>query len=407
MSQYGGGRMGGVALPASGTVTQNFSNIPKGPVSRLFLTLTLSLISTAAAFAAVVSTAGSAAAEGVDDLDLLLNAIFNFFTLYWEAGNQCGSLTPAQWRTVLGLFNQSDFSGGFLNGTSIPVSTGSAKQVNIVLPIPVSLENYFEDGGIFANGSNRLETGQLDYNIKALTPTVVMANGSAVVSGLSVSLLAESGAGTENDIGHTWKVNRQANLSTVYQFGPGMRIALLDAAPAPSNACTAYNVEDFQLWTPTAFQTKYQQERLNFGGYDVTQRCTPLLWIGRNRKFTDFVAQLGVAPKVDAVSGVSSLTVYDIVSVPPAPAAIERVSTKAGGGGQVTITHPTPRSLPPGTPIPAELAPLLPVRVMPGTPAGGANTGVAATPAGAAAAQTKKQLNSSRLTFFGRAFGRK
>lgn len=394
-TQFGGGRMGGVPLNAGGEVQQPFTNIPQGPISRILLKVAFSLLSTAAAFAMVVNTTASAAAEGVDDLDLLLNAMFTSLRLFWDPNSIAGTLTPAQWRTVLGLFNQRDFTGTVVNGVSVPISSGSAKALYVTLTFPVTLDMYFDDGAIFANGSARLKTGAMAYTSGAsLTPTVVLANGSAVVSGLSIDLKTESGAGTSGDIGHLWRVQRRLNLSNVYTFEERvMRLALLDILPAATNPGGPTNVGPYELWTPDVFATRYQGERLNAGGYDVTARCTPYLWVEKSRKFLDFAATSGDELRIDITSGVSSVGVYDIQAIPPDSSQVQAVATHVGGGGETHVTHPAPASLPPGYPIPAALAHLLPIRVQAGsapTTAGGAATNHA-TAQGVANAAAKRQ----------------
>jgi hypothetical protein len=392
--QFGAGKMGGVALSAGGTVSQDFRNVPKGAISRLMLTVSMGLKSSAGAFAAVVGTGGSATSEGTDDIDLLMNACFSLLALYWDASTLAFALTPAQLRTVFGLLNQRDLDGTLVNGSSVPTSAGAATTYKIVLPIPVSLDTYFEDGGLFANGSHRLSEGRLDYTCtSSLTPSVVLANGTAVVSGLSVSIDAETGAGTEADVGMTWSVKRLANLPTSYELDDALRLAILDTTPVNTNAASSYNVAEYELQAPSTLGAFYQAQRLRSGGYDITARCTPLDWIRQSTKFLDLNGRLNRRNKLEAVSGVSSLTVYDIQAKPAPATAVQSVSQKVGAGGPVTIVHPSPASLPPGTQVPAHLATFLPSRISPGAQAGG---NVANSPEHAAQRTIQNQASTAK-----------
>lgn len=409
--QFGGGNMGGVNLVASNDATQDFRNTPKGPIDYFLLTIGFSLLSTGAAFALVVDTEGSAAAEGVDDLDLILNAVFLRLTMLWDPGHQAFALTPAQLRTILGLFNQRDFLGTMDNADQVPVSTGSATAFSIVLKIPVALIDYFDDGNIFRNGSTRLSTGSMIYSCKSsLTPNVVLANGTAAVSGMSVSMAGFNGAGSEHDVGMTWTVKRPANLPTQYAMAEGIRLAVLDSNPVDTSAVTNWVVAGYaQLLTPAQLGARYQGNRLRAGGFDITKRATPLLYVERERQFHDWLGHKGRDLEINAVSGVSSLTVYDVLAISPPPAVVADVSREAGKGGPVTIVRPTPATIQPGTPIPPALQDLVPFRIQPGRLSDGGTGQAQKTqgPADVASEVVKNEVNAKRATGFLNFFGRK
>lgn len=365
--QYGGQRMGGVPLVAGGQVTQNFNALPKGAIETIYLTFQFNGISTAAAFPAVVTTGPTGAAEGVDDLDLVINGVFARWNLFWTAADQCGTLTPAQWRTVFGYLNQRDFGGTFVNAVSVPAAGGAATTFQITIPIPVSLIRLFEDGGVFRNGSLRLQEGQIDYVGNAsITPTIVLSGGSIVISAPSISLTAETGPGSESDIGPLYRVDRPAGLPTVYDLPPATRLGVLESQPVPTSTVTNWNVNGYALWTPAEFGVQYQSQRLYAGGYDITQRVTPLIWVEQHRKLHEFAPHMNQALHYDAVAGVATVTLYDIKVITPLPSEAERVSIATGGGAGVSIERPTPASLPPGSKVPSFLAPLLPIRFRPG-----------------------------------------
>jgi hypothetical protein len=364
----------------------------------MYLTVAMSLKSSGSAFTGVVDTGESAASEGTDDLDLLLNALLTSIAFYPEAETLAGTLTPAQWRTVLGFMNGRDFDGTLKNSFSVPSSVSSAAAYKVIIPFPVSLEQLFEDGNIFSNGSQRLMTGRFEYQVGAsLTPSVVLANGTAAVSAFSLALTAETGAGTEADVGNLWKVVRSLNLPTVWQFSDQIRVGLLDTNPVATNPVTTYNITNYDMWGPSDFGGKYQAERLNPTGYDVTARCTPVQWIEPKRTIQDFAAYIGQVTKVDATSGSSSLSFYDIVVLPTSALAVQRVSQQVGAGGSVDTSHPSPKSLPPGSAVPGALQSFLPVRIAPaGTASGGGSVTTHSNAQSAGASALAKQANTAR-----------
>lgn len=401
MGQFGAQRMGGVALSAGGTVPQVFNTMPAGHIARLYLEIDFKLKSTGSSFTLSVSTAGSAASETTDDMDILLNLLFSSLSLYWNAEQAAFTgLTPARLRTVLGLMNQRDFAGTMTNGATVPASGGTAAAFSVVVCIPLTLINYFQDGNIFGAGSQALKDGRIEYTAgSTLTPNATLANGTAAVTALAVSLVAEEGAGSENDLGNLWNAQNISSVPTVWDFDDALRVALLDTSPVSTNAVSAYNVGPFSLVTPAIFGSKYQQERLTAGGYDVTARCTPLIWIEPQRQFAEFEALLGRALHIDAVSGVNSLSLVDIRMIPPSPVTIQKVAQRAGAGGPVTVSHPTPKSLPAGSSVSASLTALLPARVTPGGPTPGARGTQAprATPAAVASATAQRGAFMNRI----------
>jgi hypothetical protein len=363
---YGSNRMGGVALPASGAAAQNFYNMPHGAIDALVLHISMGLISTAAAFNLAVYTGASAQAEGNDDIDKILNGIFNSWTLFWDNSNLCGTLTPAQWRTILGNFNKRDFGGTLVNGASCPISSGAATTFHLEIPIPVSLRRHFFDGAMFTNGSERLKNGSLTYDVKALTPTVTCVAGSAVVSAVSVELKVIHAAGEAGDVGPTWRVTRTLGYPTTHKLPPadGGRLFVADVLVPASNTATNINFGEATNWTPLDFGNEYEMNKLQVGGFAVNARCTPYLYIADDARFADFEKLVNHPIHWDMI-GPSSVGIYDVEAVAPTAQAHAEVATRIGGGGNVAELNPTVHSLPVGSAIPATLAHMAPRRVVP------------------------------------------
>lgn len=394
VAQFGGGRMGSPgALPASGTVVQNFQNMPPGAVDTIYLNVTVTGKSDGAAFNLSVLTGANAGAEGADDVDDMLNAIFSRLDLYWEPDNLAGSLTPAQWRTILGAFSRRDFGGSFRNGVAVPAVGAAAQSFVITIPFPVSLKHYFFDGQIFSNGSARLKTGQLHYNMTSNAPTVALTNGNFVATSVAAELNVELGAGTEGDIGATWRVTRIAGLPTVTEMpaASGGRLLLAEATPAASSTITVATVGDFAMWTPAAFASKYQTDKLPLGGYDITNRLTPFIFVEDDMRVDDMDSTVNKSIRIDA-TGPASLTVYDVQAIVADGITHQRVSTVIGGGGAIDIQHPAAPSKPIGSVVRPTLAALMPKRVVPA----GAGAGVkVSTPREAGLKADKQRVGAS------------
>jgi len=388
--QLGGQSLGSFALAAGGQIVLPFYPMPDGHVDVMYLTIGFSAKSSAAAFAAVVSTGTSAASEGTDDLDLILNALFPGHSMYYDASTDMFvNHSSAQARTLLGLTQVRDFAGNFTNGVSIPISSGSATAFNVVIAIPISLRRMFAHGKIFGQGSARLKTGRYQLLVGAsLSPSVVLANGTAAISAVTATMYVKNGIGTPGDIGPTLNCTRVLSQPTVPLLDSQIRLALLDILPAGTNATTAYNINDLLLVTPAVLQAEYQDNQFVLGNaFDVTARCTPLLWTPYDRNLLDFTAVTQQKNFVQATSGVTSISYYDITMRPTTSAVATHVATQIGGGGSVALSHPSP--LPPGTQIPSGLAALFPTRISSGAQAPAGSTKAAAPTAAGNAANAK------------------
>src|SRR5258708_5791548 len=108
------------------------------------------------------------------------------------------------------MFNKRDFTGSLMGAPfaatgGVPISSGAARAVKVQIPIPISLENFFDDWQIFGNGSERLKKGRLEFDCGAsVTPTVAGVNGNIVIGGISFNLIAKTCGGTSGDVGNTW-----------------------------------------------------------------------------------------------------------------------------------------------------------------------------------------------------------
>jgi hypothetical protein len=310
---------------------------------------------------------------------------------------------------VLGYFNQRDLEGTYVNGASMPAVGGAATAFSVVLPIPVSLAQFIEDGAIFTQGSKSLKDGRIEYKAGAsLTPTCVLAGGSVTISAVSVSLMAVSGAGTADDVGMSWRFTCPSGKPTIDELLPAgagsFRLGLFHTAAVSASTITLISIGDYVNTAPAFLGAGYQGDRLSAGGFDITARCTPLITLPRRTKFVDFVAYVDKSYRYD-VTGPASMAFIDIVALPPHAEAIATVSTAVGGGGGVVPVNVNPPSLPAGVPVPPTLISLVPQRILPGAVT--ANPLVKAANPLAAAEQHKAKQTGSMLKRISARLGRK
>lgn len=371
-NSFGGGWLGSVPIAAGGANPQTFLALRPGAVKMFFLAFTLTLISTAGAFNLVVDQGQNAAGEGVDDFDITMNGVFEQINMAWDNEVDAFNLTPAQLRTVLGALNLRDLLGNFVqsgNGLSVPATGTTPRSLRAVFQIPVELNDLFEDGNMFANGSARLKDGQLQYVTgSTVTPTVVLANGSAVVGGLTVDLKPVTGAGDEGIAGNVWRAERILNLPTIHQFNSVRPIiALLDVLPVASNPAAGITLDSYKNWDANAFGEFFDQFRAGAKGavFELPARGTPYVLPNPGSTAFDMLHRWSRgAPRLEISSGVTSVDVTQIIAIGPSSSLVESVATKIGGGGPVATAPITPRSLPPGFDIPRTLAAFMPVHVI-------------------------------------------
>lgn len=394
--QFGGGRIGGVALTAGGMTPQPFTALTRGPIGSLQLLVTFTLISTGSTFVLVVDTGSSAASEGTDDLDIIMNAIYTKLSLYADSQTLQGNEGMPRWRTWLGVANIRDFIGNLLNGSSVPASGGTAKTFQLIIQFPYSLRDYFADGDVWHQGSTRLRDGRFEHTIgSSLTPNVVLANGTATVGGLSIQVFPKACGGTENDVAPTWQLTSPTGVQTVYDLDSTQRCFLAFQQTAGTVGLTLpIDVGPYDRTPAGQFQAYYQAENLVYSGFDATQRCLPLLFIGRTRTFQDFLANLGEVVHIDAAStNLSTLSLIDVKVLPVSPSGAQNVAQVVGAGGPISAATIGPPS---GQAVPTALAHLAPTRYVPGQ-SGAKNATTLAHPAAAAGAQSNKVARAGHL----------
>jgi hypothetical protein len=366
----GSGLLGSIPLGGIGAYERDFQAVKPGCIGSMNLRLNFSIISAGAAFVASVLTAQSAAAEGVDDTDVITAAIASALSWRIDASTYLfQNFTMPQLRTILGALNQRDFTGTFLNGASIPISSGAAKGYSIEITIPLSLAGYLNDGENFAQGSERIKSGSAIVNFSNPSTGIVLTNGTATLSAVTMTIETIGVVGQPTDLGPTWHAERNLNYPNTVSLKPAPRLFLADILPAATNpvAENGYTVtgqEDLPLVGVSFLDNRYQQQKQPVGGYDITQRCTPIYFMRTNTPTTEW--PIPMRPTIAAPTA-SNLGFYDVQIVVDEGQAVMDVATAAGGNaGGVSISHVAPRSLAGGGTVPAAAAPYTRKQVTPG-----------------------------------------
>lgn len=389
----GNGLIGTVPIGGAGQFERDFRTVVEGNIHYVTARVNFSASSSAASTFVVNSSA-----EGTDDIDKILGALFGNTSMRIDGQNWLWqNLTFVNLRTLFGaILNGSDYGGNIANGGTI---TMAAAAYRLEINIPLSLETYFVDGNIAAQGSERMRAGTFQVVNNAPATIASIGAGSVTLTitvAASVTLESIGGVGDPHQVGPTIHGERTLNFPNKAELAMAPRIFLADVQPVATNpvAESGYTItgqERFDLIGASFLGNRFKFQRLMQGGYDITQRCTPLQWLRPGMQLLELPTPS--APTIAAPSA-TTLGFYDVQFVPRGEAITTRVAQLAGAGGAVNAVHPSPRSMSPGTQVPAAAGPYLPV-VFTARPVAG--PGVSTQSPQSAGAQTAKRNNMLSL----------
>ena len=395
----GTSRLAGPALQAGAVSQVQLRDLDPGYVDCLRIHVAFGLVDHANPGAPFALAVSNGAAEGVDDCDLLLNGLFTNLSLYWESGNVAfNGLTPAQLRTWLIAANRRDIEGTLTNARQVPAHAGPALAIRATLTIPVSLRQYFDDGDVTGRGSHSLESGRIEFlSTASLTPAIVLTNGTADVSGLSVTIGVQYGDGDASDCGATWRVRRILGLKAQSErFVAATRIFMADVLTSATNTATAYSFLGFRNASPADLGSRFQSDRLqDGGGYDLTTRCTPLLFPSKKTQIADFANVASASFVWDVITPAATIGVYEAWLVDRDPSVAAAVAATIGKGGSVSHQAIYPRSIPTGGTIPGHLANIVKIRMAQGRGAGALSSSPVALATAVANTNAKAEIRSA------------
>jgi len=390
----GNGLIGSIPVAGVGNFERDFRTVVEGNIHYVNIRCNF----TASAAAATTFIVSALAESPGDDIDKILFALAGNTSCRIDGQNWLWqNLSLVNLRTLFGaILAGADYGGSISQGAVLAMA---ATAYFIEITIPLSLETYFVDGNISAQGSERMRAGTLQ--IQNLAPATIASLGVAVTTmtitvAASWTLESIGGVGDPNQVGPTYHAERTLNFPNKAELAMAPRVFLADVQPAignpvAENGYTITGQERFDLVGPSFLANRYKFSRLNMGGYDITKRCTPLQFLRGGMQLLELPTPS--APTIAAPSA-TTLGFYDVQFVPRGEAVTQRAAMLAGANGAVNAVHPSPRSMAPGQQVPAAAGPYLPV-VFTARPVSG--PGVNRTSPAAAAATTAKRTNMLSL----------
>lgn len=345
-------------LVGGGVATLSLRGMDPGAIKHFIVELMFTLISTGAAFNNEILQGASAAAVGVDDLDALLLSLTPSWYLQVEGETfQYGPIDPRFLRRVLAYFNNADMNVYPGNGTSIPASNGTAAAYKVTAIIPEDLTDLMMDGDIFHQGSVRMETGQFGWTLGAsLTPSVVLANGTATVGAFAMNVRVRYGSGSAGDVGPLWQVFTN-NVNNVWRFDDGQpRLALFDQLKPISNPGSGITINETSNTDVQSLSANYAQDRQQAGQYAVNAAFTPYLWVKPSENFNEWMIKAERVTRIEITAGVTNINIVDVRVKGVSPEVMGSVAMKVAGSANSPVSSIPilPKSLPQGSSIPAQ-----------------------------------------------------
>jgi hypothetical protein len=393
----GNGLIGSVAIAGAGQFERDFRTVVEGNIH--YVTIRINFSASAGAATTFVVNASP---EGSDDVDKVLGngvtGLFGNTSLRLDGQNWLWqNLNFQQLRTLFGaLLNGADFGGTIFSGATLAMA---ATAYRLEINVPFTLEQYFVDGNIAAQGSERIRAGT--FQVVNLAPATIASVGSTpqtltITSPAAVTLESIGGVGDPHQVGPTFHAERTLNFPNKAELAMAPRLFLADVTPVATNPVgengyTITGQERFDLVGASFLGNRYKMTRLMQGGYDITARCTPLQFLRPGMQLLELPTPS--APTIAAPSA-TTLGFYDVQFVPRGEAITQRVAQLAGAGGNVNAVHPSPRSMSPGQQVPAAAGPYLPVVFTARPIAGPGTTKTTPVQAGRQTANRNNLLNS-------------
>lgn len=353
MENLGGKNLGGPPV-ATGNQKLLFDGITvEGEAVDVDLVVSGLVISTAAAFLAKNPTGDSKVARSADDTDKMLDFIFKTVDLrrdervYLFQGELFSRI-----RTALSALCGRDIkpSGLLADGASIPVSTGAAAAFGLRVPLPLSLRDdlFEEDGDVYRVGTEALKKGGLFANIQNIAGNVVLANGTAVLSGLAFDLVPHIGPGDKYYYGPSWKMetNPTQPAEVPYsQLRRAKRLFLIHDSDGTSGPYTMKGPVEMESLDATSINDAFVANRRAKGGDRTDKRGVMLMFPRKGLK----LSERDMSPRQLYLKNVAGTTM-DLISITHEPmdevvAARLRGEAKTDNQGNAAkVVTPTPPS---------------------------------------------------------------
>lgn len=356
MAEHIGGEALGAPAPATGNYKAMFDGITvDGEVHFVDLLITGTLISIAAAFNAKNPSGAAKLGRTADDLDKMLDFIFNSGSLRIDETNFAFQNELMSYvRTVLAGAEARDWevTGALVDGTSIPISSGGAIAFGIRIPIPMSLRDEVleEDGDQYKQGTERVKRGGWLPSVKNIAGVVALANGSATLAALSFDVEPVTDPnGDKYYSGPNWKMRSDPGLPAVVtlQTLPRAKRLFMWVDGIGAGPYTVNGAEQkTNKKTAAALISAFNRNRRRDGGDNTCARGVPLVWPRKGLKLAemDFTpAQIYVKDESAPASQIFLTMSHETLD----PAIAKRLRGQAridNQGTNVTPSTPAPPS---------------------------------------------------------------
>jgi hypothetical protein len=374
----------GNAIISGGTYQFNLKVIPEQCVVQwLNMLITATVVASEASYS-FQNSAPNLVAETDDDVDLVLSAIISSLDIIvGPSFSCCSAMSIPRLRTALAYMTGQDFKAP-KNGTAIVNSAGTAVTFNIL--IPLGLPYLFADLSVLNQGANRFASaGQININYGALNGssqfTGTFADGSHTFtiasSSVSIRLSArlKQVAFGPGLVGALWQLTFGSGAVTTGSTKPGIHLGLFDQTGQPENVGNGYSASAYNIIngttqlasnnSPTQLITNFQGDRVQQFAVDMTARGTPMLWYPQADTLSDF-DQTGQAINYQVTeTGSTTLSLLELVAIPPSAADLTDVANRVAKGGQVAVDRGVAKSMMGKRPSSPAVTPLLPVLIYP------------------------------------------
>jgi hypothetical protein len=400
----GGGYLGSLAIATGGTPF-DFKKVKNGVITQITMMAEFKLQATAGLGPLIIG----GEAMGVDDLDILGNAIFTNFSCNIDAGTKLFSaITFPQLRKLCQIALLRDFGGSFADGGIVP---GVATNFQLEIPIPIAMTQRLDFGDTMAQGAARVHDGEMNVNILATAPAgIALANYTVTVSALAIKFFAVGRPGAPGTIGKSYffEANNWAQDNLERPVGQRIFFGLQGSVAASTLSDTGITLQGQgakDLIGPLQLAYEYRDRVLERGaGYDITDGVIPLV-------FMDKHATVDSLPQPDTLvvkaPGVANLNYLDLRLVEASGETVASVSTSVGGGGSVTESVAASRTSAPAAPATAAGIAASPTVITPGgtAPTSAPTKGTVATHASPAAAGAS--ISQRKQTLFQKMYSKK
>lgn len=354
MAEHIGARALGGPVVATGNQQKLFDGITiEGEAHAVDLIVSGKLLSTGAAFNASNPSGSSKAARGADDVDKVLDGIFTNISLRLDEKRYLfQNELASRIRTAISALTARDVqvTGALVDGTSIPISTGTALAFTVRIPAPLSLrDDLMElDGDAYKQGTEALKKGGFFPNILATSGNIVLVNGTAVLSALALDTeIHIDPAGDRFYSGPSYKVETRATgvSEVTKETLKRAKRLLLIVDSTTGGPYTQHGDVERDTQSQASVADEFNRNRRRLGGDNTSARGTVVIFPRRGLT----LAEMDLTPTQVYLKDTSAnnITTIDITHEPvdeEVAARVKGAAVIANKGAAVSVKRPTPPS---------------------------------------------------------------